>query len=160
MIGLFAVISDFKTGRIPNPLIAGGLLLSCAWQWCVKGPPGMLSFAAGVMLPPAVLGILHYFRMLGAGDIKYYMVLGGFLGPSEVLNCIWISFLIAAVFSLAAVIRDHNFFTRLNYFVQYTTEYLETKKWKPYIVPGEPSGYLHFSLPIWNGSMIVTGGLI
>ena len=97
-IGVLAVSWDFYSGRIPNVLIGAGLLAALGWQWSANGPPGTGNFLAGALLPLLVLGILHYFKMMGAGDLKYFMVVGGFFGPSLSLKCICYSFLIAAVF--------------------------------------------------------------
>lgn len=158
MIGFGAVWWDFHARRIPNPLIMAGLLLGMAWQWCANGLPGIGNYFLGALLPVGILGPLHYFRMLGAGDLKYYMVLGGFFGPLGNLWCIWNSFLIAAFFSAAVLVKRHIFLQCLDRLVQYLIHYRRTGIWEPYIRGTEQVGYLHFSLPIFLGSILTAIG--
>lgn len=87
-IGGLAVLWDFYSRRIPNQLTGTGFLAALAWQWSANGPPGIFDFFAGAITPVIVLGILHYFKMLGSGDLKYFMVIGGFLDPRRSLKCI------------------------------------------------------------------------
>ena len=159
-IGVLAVSWDFYSGRIPNVLIGAGLLAALGWQWSANGPPGTGNFLAGALLPLLVLGILHYFKMMGAGDLKYFMVVGGFFEPSLSLKCICISFLIAAIFSLAVIVKHRILMKRLYRLIHYIKEYISTGIWKPYIAETENLAYLHMSLPIFLGSMLVTGGWI
>ena len=88
------------------------------------------------------------------------MVVGGFFGPSLSLKCICYSFLIAAIFSLAVVIKYHILWKRLILFIQYLKEFFSTGIWCPYIVQEDNPAYLHLSLPIFLGSMLITGGWI
>ena len=159
-IGMLAILWDFYTRRIPNLLTIAGLIAGAAWQWSANGPPGIGSFLGGALLPLLVLGILHYFKMMGAGDLKYFMVVGGFFEPSLSLKCICISFLIAAIFSLAVIVKHRILMKRLYRLIHYIKEYISTGIWKPYISETENLAYLHMSLPIFLGSMLVTGGWI
>ena len=159
-IGAMAVLWDFYARRIPNALIGTGLMAGIAWQWSANGPPGIPDFIGGSMMPVILLGILHYFRMIGAGDLKYLMVTGGFLGTCQSVKCIFVSILIAAVISVLAVIKYRILQERLSLLFQYIREFFHTGIWKPYIAEGENPAYLHLSLPIFLGSMLVTGGWI
>lgn len=154
-----AVCFDLRTRKIPNPLTAGGLIAGAAYQWSAKGPPGLKSFAAGALLPLVLLGGLHYFHMLGAGDIKLLMAAGGFLGPGKCLNCILLSFLCAAAISVAVLVKHRILVRRLKYFCQYIQHYLQNGEWSPYIKKGEDEAYLHFSVPIFAGTILLLGGV-
>lgn len=154
-----AVCCDLLTRRIPNPLTMGGLIMGAAYQWSANGPPGLKNFAAGALIPAALLGILHYFRMLGAGDIKLLMAAGGFLGPDKSLKCIFLSFLCAAVISAAVLIKHRNLMRRLNYFIQYIQSYRKNRKWVPYIKREENPAYLHFSIPVCIATILLSGGI-
>ena len=159
-IGLLAVLWDLYTRRIPNMLIFAGLMTGFAWQWSANGPPGIMTFLGGILLPLAVLGILHYFRMMGAGDLKYFMVTGGFFGAGLCIKCICISFLIAAVISLAVVIKYRILWKRLRFFLNYIREFFSTGIWTPYLTEGTGPEYLHLSVSIFLGSMLTAGGWI
>ena len=90
-IGGLAVLWDFYSRRIPNQLTGTGFLAALAWQWSANGPPGIFDFFAGAITPVIVLGILHYFKMLGSGDLKYFMVIGGF--GSETKSEVYLRFI-------------------------------------------------------------------
>lgn len=155
-----AVFCDLYQRKIPNTLITAGMITGAAYQWSAKGPPGLLAFAGGVLLPLLLLGILHYFRMLGAGDIKLLMMSGGFFGTAGSLKCICLSFLAAGALSLAVLVKHRILRRRLNYFVQYIINFRQGGKWTPYIQEREDPAYLHFSIPVLIGSLPLTGGFL
>lgn len=157
-VGAAAVFCDLYERRIPNPLITAGMLLGVSWQWSTRGLPGLAEFLAGTVLPLLVLSPLHYFKMLGAGDIKLLMVAGGFLGPGAGLKCIALSFLLAAGISAGVILKHRILGQRLNYFVQFFRNYWQNKIWEPYIQPEEDAAYLHFSIPIVISSLCMIGG--
>ena len=157
-VELAAVCCDLCSRRIPNSLVAAGLLLGASWQWSAKGPPGLWDFALGALLPLILLGVLHYFRMLGAGDVKLFMTAGGVLGPAGSLKCIWLSFLIAACYSIAVLIKHRILMRRLNYFIQYIQHYFQKKTWIPYIEQTEDPAYIHFSVFIFLSTFLVLRG--
>lgn len=154
-----AVICDLYGRKIPNALITGGFIAGCAYQWSANGPPGLAAFAGGVLTPLLLLSILHYFRMMGAGDVKLLMMTGGFLGAAGSLKCICLSFLTAGIISIAALAKHHILWKRLAYFKNYIETYLSGGKWAPYILPGEDEAYLYFSIPVLIGSLPVMGGI-
>lgn len=152
---LAAVYCDLRMNKIPNALTVGGLILGAACQWSANGPPGLGEFALGAILPVIVLGALHYFRMLGAGDIKLLIAAGGFLGPEKSLKCIFLSFLCAALISAAVLIRHRILRCRLKYFFEYIQDYKKNRKWVPYIKRTEDPAYLHFSIPVCLGTILL-----
>ncbi len=154
-----AIVCDLCERKIPNVLIVSGLITGAAYQWSTKGPPGLLDFAGGALVPLLLLGVLHYFRMLGAGDIKLLMMAGCFLGPKNSLKCVCLSFLAAGVLAAAAVVRHGLLRKRLHYLLEYIRGCCRGEKWTPYIVPGENSAYLYFSIPVLAASLAVIGGI-
>lgn len=154
-----AVICDLYERKIPNALITSGLIMGGAYQWSSKGISGLAEFAGGVILPILLLGILHYFRMIGAGDIKLFMMTGGFLGLAGSLKCICYSFLAAGLYATAVIIKYRVLGQRLRYFLQYVKTYCREREWKPYIMPQEKGIYLYFSIPVFIGSLAVMGGI-
>ncbi|MDO4343548.1 MAG: A24 family peptidase [Eubacteriales bacterium] len=155
-----AVLCDIYGRKIPNVLTGAGWIAAAAYQWSVKGPLGMKEFAGGIMVPFVLLGVLHYFHMIGAGDIKLLMACGGFFGPVGSLQCVCLSFLIAAAMSLAVLARHHILLRRLKYLFQYLQDYRKSRKWKPYITQGEDAAYLHFSIPVCISVLLMSGGIL
>lgn len=158
-VGIAAVFCDLYERRIPNPLVTAGMLLGLSWQWSARGPTGFVVFLSGTAVTLFVLSPLHYFKMLGAGDIKLLMVTGGFLGPWAGLKCVALSFLFAAIISAVVLLKHRILGRRLNYFVHYLRNYWENKRWEPYIQTGENVAYLHFSIPIVISCLCMMGGL-
>lgn len=149
-----AMLWDIMEKRIPNEVIITGLSLGAVYQlWCF-GWMGLLIFLSGVMLPVVLLGFLYYFRMIGAGDIKLFCVIGGFLGPTGGIHSILDTFLIGGAISLLLFLKRRNLFSRLCYFKQYLFQYLETRQWKPYMEPEDEDSHLYFSIPIFLSVLI------
>ena len=91
----------FSDGKGDQQFICLGLLagfVTCLQEEGIRGIP---VYAAGVLIPCVLLLPLFYFRMLGAGDIKVFAVLGGLTGSHGILSIMFGSFLLGAVLSLA-----------------------------------------------------------
>ena len=86
-IGLFAVFFDLRKGKIPNELIVIGLILGCCFQIRQAKAVGLLLFLGGACIPVVLGAGIYYFRMMGAGDMKLWAVVGGFLGPQRAVYC-------------------------------------------------------------------------
>lgn len=155
-----AVVCDLYGRKIPNALITGGLIAGGAYQWSILGPPGLAAFFGGALLPLAVLGGLHYFRMIGAGDVKLLMMAGSFFGVKGSLKCVCCTFLACGVYALLALRRRGVLGRRLRYLAQYIEHYRQGGAWIPYIEPGGGEAFLYFSIPVLLGSLPVMGGLL
>lgn len=155
-----AVLCDLYNGRIPNALILAGLGLGVIYQWCLDGVIGLLLCLGGMILPIILLGALYYFRMLGAGDIKLFCVLGGFLGPGMCLQCIFRAILAGGVISLAILIYRRSFTERLFYFIEYIGDYFETGEWKPYLSQVDDHARFCFSVPVLFSILCYIGGAV
>lgn len=152
---LAAVFSDLKNRKIPNALIVGGMITGSAYQWSANGPPGMADFCSGALMPLVLLGVLHYFRMLGAGDLKLLIMAGGFLGIAGSMACIVLSFLIAGVIAAGKLLRHRILGRRLRYFAEYLRNYHNSGKWVPYITGKEKEEGIHFSVAVLLAVMIL-----
>ncbi|MCI8991893.1 MAG: prepilin peptidase [Eubacterium sp.] len=153
-----AVIFDLKSRKVPNFLIAAGLILGMAGQLYTSGIQGLGVFAGNVLFPILILYLLFLIRALGAADIKLFSVIGGCAGFPFLIQCIMISFITGAVFSLLQMLRNRNLCYRLITFYQYGKEVLLTGKLKPY--PSDNDGknnLIHFSLSIFISYVIGLG---
>lgn len=102
------------------------------------------------MIPILLLFLLFYFKMLGAGDIKVFSVLGSFLGWGIVVRIGAISFVYGAIWSIVKLVYYRNAKQRLKYLMQYISTSLLLRKRTPYLIRGEQSKYytVHFSVII------------
>ncbi|MCD8104025.1 MAG: prepilin peptidase [Lachnospiraceae bacterium] len=153
-VAMAAVLCDLSSGRIPNGLIAAGLGMGFTCQVFSRGLLGVIFFFGGMLLPTLLLGALYYFRMIGAGDIKLFCVVGGFLGPAGAAGCMMRSLFTAAVFSAVIMCRDHSLRKRLLYFWQYARAYVESGLWRPYLDDVEEDAKFCFSVPVLIGILL------
>lgn len=159
VLALSAVLSDLRSGRIPNGLIAAGLVCGLFSQLFDRGMTGWITFLGGAFLPVLILGILYYFRMIGAGDIKMICMAGGFMGPADCFSCIVWSVLFGGAISAAVMIYRRNVIRRLLYFAEYLMRYTETGRWNPYLAGVNDDAKFCFSIPILLGIICYIGGI-
>lgn len=154
-----AVIMDLCIQKVKNWLIAAGLMLAAVFNIYEAGASGIPGYIAGVIFPAAMLFVLFLFRVLGAGDIKLFSVIGGFVGVKSVFLCIVASFVLGAFLALAKIIRNRNFISRLQYLAAYTTAYVKTKEIEPYYRSSDGTeNIIHFSAAILGGYLLFMGG--
>lgn len=158
-IGCLAVFWDLWKGKIPNALIVAGLSAGWCFQLGDKGIYGALDFFGGAIFPLLLLGILFYFRMFGAGDIKLFSVIGGFLGIRSVFACIAVSFLAGALISAFLMIRRRILWQRLYYFFAYISNFIQFKKWIPYRIGLGKECSFTFSIPVLFSLILYAGGV-
>ena len=79
LVGL-AAVWDLTERRVPNVLIAVGLLSGLGLQMATGGWAGLGGALAGILVAFAVLIVPFSMRWLGGGDLKLVLVCGAFLG--------------------------------------------------------------------------------
>lgn len=131
IIVTFALISDLKVYKISNKLIFTGHCISLIIN-VQRGYVGLMAWCFGVVIPIGILFILFIFRMIGAGDIKLFSVIGGFIGGLLVIRVIIYSFMFGALLSIFKLIKYKNLYYRMHYLANYISQTIETKKIKPY----------------------------
>jgi prepilin peptidase CpaA len=80
----FAILSDFQSRRIPNPLVLLGLVLGLAGHAWLFGFSGLLVSATGACVGLLCLLPFYISGGMGAGDVKLMAMCGSFLGPMHV----------------------------------------------------------------------------
>ena len=155
-----AVLTDLRGRVIPNDLIVTGLVCGLAGQSFTAGIRGVTDWFGGAVLPLLILGILFYFRMMGAGDIKLLCMIGGFLGPRYSLQCIFYSILCGGAVSAVLIIKRNNLYSRLFYFKTYVELLLKTKQWSPYLCKEDQDSFFCFSIPVLMGLFCTLGGVL
>ena len=150
---------DLYKMQVKNSWILCSLLLGAGYCFWQNGFAGLAGFVPGAVTPLVILGWMFYFRLLGPGDIKIFCVLGGIMGPVEILWCIWFAFLCGAGISFAVLICCGEIRQRMAYLMAYLMEYLQTGSRKPYYRGGSRLENIHFTVPIFMSVMLYTGGL-
>ena len=94
--------TDIVCRRIPNPLIAMGLVAAFMVQAFLLGPvTGLGDALAGALTGFALLIPLYLLRATGADDVKLLAMIGAWVGPTMILYVALVSFIIGGVWSIA-----------------------------------------------------------
>lgn len=130
---IFACIYDYKKGKIPNCLQLGILFTGMAWKVISEGPAGIWQFLFKTIFLILILYPLYKIGTIGAGDIKLFGCCAGYLPADKILTFLFVSMLIAAIFSLIKLFRQHNVKERLYYLCDYFLEVAHNRKWHLYM---------------------------
>lgn len=98
---LVATVLDVRQGRIPNWLVASGMLAALAFHGLSPQGAGIAFSLSGLALGMAALLPLYMLRVMGAGDVKLMGMTGAFLGTSGVLGAILASLAAGGILALA-----------------------------------------------------------
>lgn len=79
-----AAACDLITGKIYNLIILIGLVSGSLFS-IFGGEPAVSLYALGV-LTPLVLFPFYCMRLIGAGDVKLFMVVGGYMGLTKFIR--------------------------------------------------------------------------
>ena len=156
---IIAVVEDVRFMRIRNRLILIGLVLGLAFRILEEGSQGVISYAIGVIFPVILLFLLFLARILGAGDIKLFSMIGGFVPLEQLIVCVGCSFLAGGILAFILL------FVR-GYALQRSTEGIRYMGQVAFGQLGEYEGrkkkehLMHFSVAILLGLLITKGGFI
>lgn len=85
---VLAVVSDWRTRRVPNRLTVTMLLIGLIFAALQNGLTGFLNAAAGAALGLAFFLLPFSMGWLGGGDVKLFMGVGALLGSQAI---IWVA---------------------------------------------------------------------
>ena len=109
---MIALVYDLKAYRVPNWLIVAGWILGIICRTLAGGLEGSIWWIVGV----GVIGIFFIpfalLHMFGAGDVKLFMVTGGFFGVSFTIQYAVVALFCGAVFSVGKMLWHRNLLDR------------------------------------------------
>ena len=100
-----------------------------------------------------LLYLLYLMRVLGAGDIKLFSVIGSFFNFKEMQICILVAFLAGALWSLVRLVHEKTLFLRLEEAIIYFFE-LASGERKAYVSSGGERSKIHFATCISVGALL------
>ncbi len=157
IILVVAVMWDLRTDRIPNPLIGLGLCLGALLELLSLSGFGWWGFLAGMALPLLICWIPFRMGALGAGDVKLMMVVGCFLGGSDILYGIFISFLFAAGISLSKLLSLRQCKSSLICCYQLVRRIVSCRELPENFSVRRDGNTIHFSVAVLWGYAILLG---
>ncbi|CAG9245451.1 prepilin peptidase CpaA [Paraburkholderia unamae] len=104
-LAILAASTDIVSRRIPNLLIAFGLVAALAVQFALHGAlPGAAIWLGGALTGFGLLLPFYLLRGMAAGDVKLLMMLGAWLGAAAIVNVAVSTFIIGGIWSLGIVL--------------------------------------------------------
>lgn len=105
----WASFSDVRSRRIPNPAILCGWAAALLLNSLLPEGIGFASSLLGLLAGLIALMPLYMLRLLGAGDVKLFSVVGAFLGPYHLVGAGLLMLVAGGVLSLAMAWRQRTF---------------------------------------------------
>lgn len=119
-----AVYWDWKRERIPNLLCLFGSIIGLALHVFIGGRAGSIGIAYGVFWTLAIMIPLWMWGVIGAGDAKLGIMAAVYL-KKKVIPFFFLSALCLAVYGVYLMIERHNFWERMELFMEYIKECVE-----------------------------------
>lgn len=154
-----AIVSDFLYMKISNRLIFLGLGIAPAFRLMGEGMAGIVHYLMNIILPVLLLYFIYLLGVMGAGDIKLFSVIGGFVNFKELVFCMCISFAIGAVFSMGKLLKNRNWEVSLFAGAEYFKDLLRGKRYTYDRNRMGKKNLIHFSLAIGISLLLVKGGM-
>jgi prepilin peptidase CpaA len=115
LVSALSAFFDFKVRRIPNWLIASGLICGVLLN-SMQGSSHLLQSLLGFLVGIAVLVVPFALGWIGAGDVKFFGVVGAILGVSWLPRVFFYSALVAGVIAIGYLAFGLASFSRLRSF--------------------------------------------
>jgi prepilin peptidase CpaA len=105
---LICVLTDILYYKVFNKIVYPGIFLGLLVSIIFQGWRGMRFSMVGILLTMLLLFFFYALRFIGAGDVKLFGVIGGFLGFRETFWIVLYSFLTAGVIGVIFLILRKN----------------------------------------------------
>ena len=120
-----AICNDCIFYKVRNFIIVSGLLVGLVVQFLEAGGTGIINWILGVCIPIVLLWVLFRYKMLGAGDIKLFSIIGGMYGASVIIDTIILAFLAGGVLSVIRLLQTGGLKNRLQYLAAFISNQCE-----------------------------------
>jgi prepilin peptidase CpaA len=170
---LGAVWFDVRERRIPNKIVAGGMLCGLVLQTLAPLGSGLFEFSWGGLGPwQALLGLaaglalfmpLHLLRAVGAGDVKLLAMVGTWLGPQLLLGATLLTLLAGGLLAVVVMLASRSSRQVLgNVRTMLTTTLIGVQlgKLAPLDAPAPSAIRLPYALAIAAGALAQVGWLL
>ena len=147
---LIAVGMDLRNMKISNRLILLGIIISLGRRFFCEGLDGLLTGIILISFPVILLYLLFLVGALGAGDIKLFSLIGGFIQIKELMWCIVFAFIFAAIFSFGKMVYYGTLISSIKNLIRYVSSDFGRFR-EPYQPLSLEKGRIHFSISILLG---------
>lgn len=154
-------IFDYTRGKIPNLFPAGLVLWGMFESYLRSSLRGVGQYFLVTVVVLFVLYPLFRIGGLGGGDVKLLSVCAGYFPVSKIVQFLFVSMLISAVFSIIPLLKEGNVRERVTYFCSYCAAVARSGKWQLYL-PEKSGGKFRgvcMSGPIFCSVLLCLGGV-
>ena len=166
LVASASAVMDLRSDRIDNLWLLTGAFLALAAHLTAGRAKSLPDYILGAFLPVILLFPLFLIRVLGAGDIKLFSVLGLFMGTHAVLHLILRSFAAGAVLALFLLVTRRIVRQRFRYFIEYIRSCAVSGRVLAYRREALPERsvtaapeLMHFTVPILAGVLLWAAGV-
>lgn len=126
-----ATIQDIRSYKVKNLYIILGYFAGLLFYLEEKGYLSIeksISWILGMAVPILILWVLYRYKVIGAGDIKLFSVIGGLYGFQFIIIHMILALFLGAALSIIHFIRYKDIWYRLSYFMSYFSGQYSLKK--------------------------------
>jgi len=153
-----AAVMDRRRFRVSNRLIAAGCAAGILLRLLSEGRHAIPSFMAGAALPFLICLPLFALSMIGAGDIKLFMMTGIYLGPKGAVQVMAMACVFGAAEAVYRILRYGIGRERFACFFRYLKTALTGREVQPYMLPQEMKQHaqwlMHFAVHIFLAAAV------
>lgn len=142
-----------RFGRVSNRLIMSGLIAGFYFKLAEYGWYGIYYFLRNISVPVILLYLLFLMRVLGAGDIKLFSMIGGILTVGELYRCMVYGFAAGGIFAIFYLVKEKDGRERLLYVVKFLVRCISQKQLVSYEAFNGKKLTMAFSIPIFAGTI-------
>ncbi|MDT8718578.1 prepilin peptidase [Clostridium sp. 19966] len=124
--------TDIKYKKVKNKVLLIFALAGLVFNIVFYGIYGLENSLLASLIPFFLLFLLYAIRIMGAGDIKLFSVIGIIGGVNFILNNMLFSFAAAGIISAFIMVIRKNFIKRIKYFFYYLIRFALSRKVVPY----------------------------
>ncbi len=141
-----AAIMDFRYRKVWNNYLLGAFIIGLIYVG-MSNQFSKLSII-GFILPFLIHFLPFKYRMVSAGDIKIFMLIGLFTGTEFIIECMLVTYLIGGLVSVVTMIHHRIFIERMRRIKNFTLECLLTRSLSEYSFSSPVESTLPFALMI------------
>ncbi len=121
----------------------------------------------GILFPVLLLYPFYKIGTIGAGDIKLFSIIGLYVSFTESLACMFMAFMISAVYGLISLGLSKDWKERVAYLISYLKDCIQIGHFRYYYVDSfgkklsqkeEKQTKIHLTIPILFSVLIHLGG--
>lgn len=154
---IIAGIHDIRVRRIPNWLIATGLISSLFYQVFSGYGYGFIFWLTGLGTGFAFFFPLYVFRAMGAGDVKLMAMAGSFIGGFAAFQTVVLTLLAGGVLALLVMLWNRSWkltFENISFMTTNMTIAAMTRQLPKAEVPLKSAGNLPYGVAIAAGTLL------